>query len=176
MHSKKVKIGEVKLNDSNPRSISEVNFNKLKKSIKEFPEMLELRPIIVDENMVALGGNMRLAACKELGLKEVFVHKVIGLTEEQKKEFIIKDNISFGEWDWDMIANEWSINDLTDWSLDLPFNTESFTPSYEPSIDTSMVTQEEINKKAKELANQMLHDYKSQQVMCPNCGNEFSIS
>ena len=80
--------------------------------------MLELRPIVVDENMVVLGGNMRLKACKEAGLKEVWIEVAENLTEAQKKEFIIKDNVGFGEWEWDMLANEWDAMDLNEWGLD----------------------------------------------------------
>jgi site-specific DNA-methyltransferase (adenine-specific) len=82
--------------------------------------MLELRPIVVDENNIVLGGNMRLKACKEAGLKEVFIVKAEGLTELQKDEFIVKDNVGFGEWDWDMLANEWDVEKIQDWGLDLP--------------------------------------------------------
>jgi ParB-like chromosome segregation protein Spo0J len=81
--------------------------------------MLELRPIVVDENNIVLGGNMRLKACKEAGLKEVYIVKAEGLTELQKDEFIVKDNVGFGEWDWDMLANEWDVDQLTEWGLDV---------------------------------------------------------
>ena len=105
---KKVKITEVKTNKENPRLIKDNKFKKLKASLKEFPEMLKLRPIIVDENNIILGGNMRYKACQELNFKEVYILKAKDLTEEQKKEFIIKDNVGFGEWDWDILANRWS--------------------------------------------------------------------
>ena len=120
MKTEKVKISEVKPNDSNPRIIKDDKFKKLVRSIKEFPQMLEIRPIVVDENNIVLGGNMRLKACKEAGLKEVYIIKASELTEEQKQEFIIKDNVGFGEWDWDMIANEWDVEKVEDWGLDLP--------------------------------------------------------
>jgi DNA modification methylase len=116
----KVKISEVKTNPKNPRLIKDDKFKKLVKSIQEFPQMLELRPIVVDENNIVLGGNMRLKACKEAGLKEVFIVKADGLTELQKDEFIVKDNVGFGEWDWDMLANEWDTEKLDEWGLDLP--------------------------------------------------------
>jgi hypothetical protein len=102
----KVKISDVKTNPKNPRLIKDEKFKKLVKSIIEFPQMLELRPIVVDENNIVLGGNMRLKACKEVGLKEVFIVRANDLTEQQKDEFIVKDNVGFGEWDWDMLANE----------------------------------------------------------------------
>jgi len=120
MQVNKVNINEVKTNPKNPRLIKDDKFRKLVKSIQEFPEMLELRPIVVDENNIVLGGNMRLKACKEAGLKEVFIVKAEGLTELQKDEFIVKDNVGFGEWDWDMLANEWDVEKIQDWGLDLP--------------------------------------------------------
>jgi ParB-like chromosome segregation protein Spo0J len=122
----KVKIELVKSNPNNPRLIKDDKFRKLVNSIKTFPEMLELRPIIVNDDMIVLGGNMRLKACKEAGLKEVHIIKAFNLSEAQQAEFIIKDNIGFGEWDWDLIANEYDEHDLRSWGLDLPvFDTEA---------------------------------------------------
>jgi len=117
---KLVNIAEVKENPNNPRFIKDSKFKKLVKSIKAFPEMLEKRPIVVDEDMIVLGGNMRLKACKSAGLFEVWVDIAQGWTEEQKAEFIVKDNVGFGEWDWDILANEWDIDLLDEWGLDLP--------------------------------------------------------
>lgn len=113
-----VKLSEVIPNPNNPRQIKDEKFKKLVESIKNFPEMLSLRPIVVNDNMVVLGGNMRLKACKEAGLKEVPIIKASELTDEQQKEFIIKDNVGFGEWDWDQLANEWDVEQLTEWGLD----------------------------------------------------------
>ena len=115
-----VKISEVKANPNNPRTIKDEKFKKLVASIKGFPEMLSLRPIVVNDDMVVLGGNMRLKACKEAGIKEVPIIKASDLTDEQQKEFIIKDNVGFGDWDWDMLANEWDVEQLQDWGLDVP--------------------------------------------------------
>ena len=121
-----VKISKVKPNETNPRFIKDSKFKKLVKSIKEFPEMLKLRPIVVNKDMVVLGGNMRLKACKEAGLKEVYILKADNLTEEQQKEFIVKDNVGFGEWDWDILANDWDIKELEDWGLDgFPFDIDA---------------------------------------------------
>jgi DNA modification methylase len=117
---KLVNIAKVKENPSNPRFIKDGKFKKLVQSIKAFPEMLEKRPIVVDEDMVVLGGNMRLKACKSAGLFEVWVDMAEGWSQEQKDEFIIKDNDAFGEWDWDILANEWDVNLLYEWGLDLP--------------------------------------------------------
>ena len=115
-----VNIKEVKNNPNNPRLIKDDKFKKLVQSIKNFPEMLNIRPIVVNEDMIILGGNMRYKACLEAGLKEVPVIKVDSLSAEKQREFIIKDNVSGGEWDWDMLANEWESEELEEWGLDVP--------------------------------------------------------
>ena len=115
-----MKIQEIKSNPNNPRICKDHKFKQLVKSIQDFPQMLELRPIVIDENNMVLGGNMRLKACLEAGLTDVPVIHANNLTEAQKKEFIIKDNISFGEHDWDSLANEWNIIELDEWGLDIP--------------------------------------------------------
>lgn len=114
-----VKISEIKLNPNNPRLIKDDKFKKLVKSIQDFPEMLEIRPIVVNSDMIILGGNMRFKACKEAGLKEVPIIIADNLTEEQQKEFLIKDNVSGGEWDFEVLANEWDVEQLEDWGLDV---------------------------------------------------------
>ena len=129
---KRVPISQVIPNPTNPRIIKDDKFKKLVKSIEEFPQMLELRPIVVDSNMVVLGGNMRLKACIAAGLKEVPIIVADQLTDAQKGEFIIKDNAGFGEWDWDLLANEWDVEALTDWGLELPFDN---TPVLEAEED-----------------------------------------
>ncbi len=125
----RVDIRQIRPNPDNPRFIKGGKFEKLVKSIKEFPEMLELRPIVVNQDMVVLGGNMRLKACEEAGIEQVPIIFADNLTEEQQKEFIIKDNSSFGEWDWDLLANEWDTDLLEDWGIDLPVLLE------EPDMD-----------------------------------------
>ena len=147
-----VNIQEIRNNENNPRIIKDYKFKQLVKSIKEFPEMLKLRPIVVNSEMVVLGGNMRLKACREAGLNEVWILKADELTEQQQREFIVKDNVGFGEWDWDVLANEWDNQQLEDWGLDLPvlkdlkesdlFDIE--IPFYKPS---------EIKPEISELAN-----------------------
>jgi DNA modification methylase len=114
------KLTDIKSNPNNPRIIKDDKFKKLVASIKEFPQMLSLRPIVVNDDMIVLGGNMRLKACKEAGLKEVPVIKASDLNEDQQKAFIIKDNVGYGEWDWDMLANEWDAEELVEWGLDVP--------------------------------------------------------
>ena len=120
MKTIKVKISDIKLNPNNPRLIKDDKFAKLVQSVKEFPEMLEIRPIVVNSDMVVLGGNMRLKACKEAGIKEVPIIIADNLTEEQQREFLIKDNVSGGEWDWNLLANEWDTEQLIDWGVDIP--------------------------------------------------------
>ena len=120
MAIKKIDIEKIVPNDENPRYISEDSFQKLVKSLEEFPDMLEKRPLIIDENNVVLGGNMRLRALKEIGLKKIPIIIAEGWTEEQKKEFIIKDNLGFGQWDWDLLANEWDSDKLISWGMDVP--------------------------------------------------------
>jgi hypothetical protein len=113
-------IAKIKTNPDNPRVIKDDKFDKLVKSIQEFPEMLDLRPIVVNSDMMVLGGNMRLRACQKAGLKEVPVLKADDLTPEQQKRFIITDNASFGAWDYDVLANEWEVEDLEAWGVDVP--------------------------------------------------------
>jgi hypothetical protein len=126
---KLVKISEVKPNPKNPRIIKDGKFQKLVKSIQEFPDMLNKRPLIVftdvDGKYVVLGGNMRLKALNELKFKEIPIIIADEWTEEQKAEFLIKDNVGFGEWDWDSLANEWEVEKLDDWGLDLPIDLDA---------------------------------------------------
>jgi hypothetical protein len=122
-----MKINEIKSNPNNPRLIKNHKFKQLVKSIQDFPQMLELRPIVIDENNMVLGGNMRLKACIEAGLTDVPVIHANNLSEEKKKEFIVKDNVGYGEWNWDELANFWNVEELTEWGLDIPnFDTEGF--------------------------------------------------
>ena len=139
-----MRIEDIRPNPSNPRYISDDKFKKLVESIRSFPQMLELRPLVIDENNVVLGGNMRLRACIEAGLTDVPVKQVMNFTKEQKEEFIIKDNSSYGSWDWDMLGNEWDDMPLADWGIDLPTMEEK-----EPK------EAKDNSKGAKE---------------CPNCG------
>ena len=163
-----VKISKVKGNPSNPRIIKNDKFKKLVKSIQEFPEMLKLRPIVVDEDMIVLGGNMRLKASKDAGLKEVWIEVAEGLTEEQKKEFIVKDNVGFGEWEWDMLANEWDSVQLAEWGLDVWENQDDaivedddtytrkiVAPTYEPKNEKPVIDDLFNTQKADELINKI---------------------
>lgn len=132
-----VLTSKLKANPDNPRFIRDEKFNKLVQSLKDFPEMLDKRPVIIDEAFVILGGNMRYRAAKVIGLKHVPCQQVTDWTEEQKREFIIKDNVGFGEWDWDILTGEWDAEQLGEWGLDLPdFNAEDDEP-YELPSDTA---------------------------------------
>lgn len=118
-----IKLSSIKLNPNNPRVINSDKFKKLVKSIKDFPKMMELRPIVVNSDNIVLGGNMRLKALKELGYKEVpkeWIKNADDLTEDEQRQFIIKDNVGFGEHDWEMLQAEWDLSELEDWGLDIP--------------------------------------------------------
>mgnify|MGYP006093493329 FL=1 len=143
----KVKIDSIFENPDNPRTINKVKFKKLVKSVREFPEMLKLRPIVVNKEMGILGGNMRFKACQELKLKEVYIIQATDLTDSQVEQFIIKDNVGYGDWEWDMLANSWDIDKLEDWGVNVPTikNTELlsgleykpmyYEPTKEPNIN-----------------------------------------
>jgi hypothetical protein len=132
-----LKTSLINPNPNNPRIVKDYKYKALVKSIKEFPDMLNLRPIVVNKDMVVLGGNMRLRACKEAGLKEVPVIIADQLTEKEQREFTIKDNQGSGEWDWDMIANDWDIAELEDWDLKIP----------NMNVEDEIITSESMNNK-----------------------------
>lgn len=144
-----IKLTTIKSNPNNPRVIRDEKFKKLVKSIEEFPKMMALRPMVVNEDMVVLGGNMRLKALKDLGYKEVpndWVKSAKDLTEDEIRRFIIADNVGFGEHDWEMLANEWDVEELTDWGLDIPnFNAAD--------IDYSILDDESIDSQLDDMAN-----------------------
>jgi ParB-like chromosome segregation protein Spo0J len=145
MKIEKVKIGSIKTNPNNPRVIKDDKFKKLVQSVKDFPQMLDIRPIVVNDDMIVLGGNMRLKACIEAGIKEVSIIKASELTPEQQNEFIIKDNVGFGEWNWDDLANDWNAEKLTEWGLDV---------WQEPTnVDYSILDEENVEAQLNEMTN-----------------------
>lgn len=146
-----VAIDTLIANDINPRKIHQKQFEALKKSLQDFPDMRKMRPIVVDENFVVLGGHQRIYALKDLGYTEIDVLQVFGLTEKQKREFIIKDNTASGEWDTDILANNWEMEELEGWGL-TNFNFG------------------DIDKEPKEPASK---DDQSKTHICPNCDFEF---
>ena len=139
---KLVNIQQIIPNSDNPRLVNTAKFEKLKESIKNLPQMLELRPIVVDSNNIILGGNMRYKALVVLGYKEVYIIQAGNLTDEQKKEFIVKDNLNYGDWDYDILANAWDSYDLEKWGLDVWINEDDI----ETHIDTEEIEQKKDNK------------------------------
>jgi hypothetical protein len=147
---KTIKLTSIKPNPNNPRYITEAKFEALKRSIRDFPEMMALRPMVVDEQGMVLGGNMRLKALSELGYEDIpaaWVIKAKDLTEEQRQEFLIKDNVGFGAWDWDMLGNDWQAEMLIDWGLDVPAFSNSDTLQKVNSTDTEWVGMPEFEAK-----------------------------
>ena len=152
MQIKKVKITSIKPNKANPRIIKDFKFGKLVKSIRQFPEMLKIRPIVVNKENVILGGNMRYKASLEAGLEEVYIIQANDLTDEQQAEFIIKDNVGFGEWDWDELANQWDIDKLSDWGVDVPFSEEEVEEMTNPeNADTENIFATELDAESNYL-------------------------
>ena len=151
-----MKLSQIKANPNNPRVLRDEKFQKLKKSIEEFPKMMELRPIVIDENNTILGGNMRFRALQDLGYKEIedsWVKKANELTEKQKQEFIIKDNVSFGEWNWEDLANEWEVELLNEWGLNLP--------DFTAEVDYSILDEEDTGESLQNMTDGV---YKSIQI------------
>ena len=135
-----MKLSDIKMNPSNPRVIKDERFEKLKKSISEFPAMLALRPLVINSDNVVLGGNMRLKALKELGYKDIsdeWVKRADALTDEEQRRFIIADNVGFGEHDWAMLATEWDTDELSDWGLDIP--------NWSAGMDENSMTDEDVD-------------------------------
>ena len=147
-----MKISEIKPNPNNPRLIKDDKFKKLCQSLRDFPEMLELRPIVVNRDNIILGGNMRYKAAKEIGLKDIPVKVADNLTPEQEREFLIKDNTSGGEWDWELLANEWNSEELEAWGLDLPI-TKDLNEKDLFDIEIPFYTPSDIQPEINELAN-----------------------
>ena len=137
-----IRLEDVQTNPNNPRTITDEKLQKLKNSIREFPQMLELRPLILNKDNVVLGGNMRLRALQELGYTEVPFIRVEDLTEEQQEEFVIKDNLSYGQWDWDILEQTWEKDLLLDWGMDIPDNKFANTGEAEEDDYTGAVPTE----------------------------------
>ena len=139
MNATNIPIGRLRANPTNPRVLRDDKFAKLKQSLQDFPDMLNKRPIVAvtdaDGKFMVLGGNMRLRACQDLKMKEVPVILADEWTEEQRREFIIKDNVGFGEWDWDQLANEWDADQLGEWGMDLPGPTQGEGEAPDPFAD-----------------------------------------
>ena len=157
----KLNIAAINPNEENPRFITDAKFKKLVKSIKDFPEMLEARPLVIDEDNVVLGGNMRLKALKAAGVFEIPVKRVEGWTSEQKKEFIIKDNLGYGEWDWELVANIWEVEEIAEWGLDIPqFGVEDLGNPFEAEVSKNITFKIEVTcdnqRKQEKLYNELI--------------------
>lgn len=143
-----MKLSEIKVNKSNPRIIKDEKFKKLIKSLEDFPKMMEFRPIVVNDDGMILGGNMRYRALLDLGYKEVpdnWVKKASDLTDDEKRRFIIVDNLSFGEHDWDALANEWDSEELEEWGLDVP--------TFATDVDYSILDDEDLSEQLEDMQN-----------------------
>jgi len=151
---KKVKLSEIKLNSDNPRTITEKAMDNLVKSLQDFPDMMKLREIVVDENYIVLGGNMRLLALQKSGAKDCTAKIVKGLTVEQKREFMIKDNSGFGIFDMDALANSWGDVPLVEWGVDIPKHWSS--PPEDGPVEDPEPERPQI-------------------IICPKCEHEFSV-
>lgn len=150
MEIKQVPLSAIQPNPANPRIIRDDNFKKLLQSIKDFPEMRDAREIVVNKDMVILGGNMRYRAMQEAGIKEAII-KIVDWSEEKQKEFIIKDNLESGEWEWEKLANEWEQEKLEEWGVDMP---KWDAPDEEKKEDGELKTKDK--------------------VICPSCQLEFT--
>ena len=177
-----MKISEIKPNPNNPRLIKDDKFKKLCQSLRDFPEMLELRPIVVNRDNIILGGNMRYKAAKEIGLKDIPVKVADNLTPEQEREFLIKDNTSGGEWDWELLVNEWNSEELEAWGLDLvgfDENVEDFGEDFSLADGDKAPFQQMTFTLADEQAEQIknaITDIKATEEYkyCETLGNENS--
>lgn len=155
-----IQLNSIKVNSDNPRLIKKEKFAKLVASIKDFPKMMELRPIVVDKNMVILGGNMRYRALKEAGFKEIdqsWVKIADGLTEEEKRRFVIEDNVSDGDWDWEKLANEWDIPQLNEWGLDIANFNQPINP------DEEWLNMPEFNQENLQAFKRVIINFSSQE-------------
>jgi hypothetical protein len=156
VETKQVKLSALKLNPNNPRRIGNKEMERLVKSLQEFPDMLSIREIVVDETMTVLGGNMRLLALKKSGVKECTAKIVSGLSPAQKREFIIKDNSAFGEWDMDLLSSSWGDLPLVDWGVDFPEDLLKAPPE---------ITEDQSGLKST-----------CEQQECPKCGFKWNTN
>lgn len=179
MRKEQIDINLIIENKSNPRTIREAKLNKLIKSIEALPQMLEARPIVVNKEMVVLGGNMRLMACKKLGLEKVWVVVADNLTPEQEKEFIIRDNVNHGEWDWEALANEWEAENLNDWGMDvwIPDHEAEFKPVIHPTTKPFVVSEDDFERAQTSFGSDVSKGNTKELVgcTCPNCSYEFNV-
>jgi len=179
MKKELIDIDLIKENDKNPRSISDDKFARLVKSIESLPEMLEARPIVLNKDLLVLGGNMRLSACKHLKMKKVWVVIADNLTAEQEREFLVKDNVNSGEWDWAILANEWEATVLNEWGMDVwvAEHDDSFKPTVNPVSKPFEVTLVEFSSAEGNFGSNVNLGNRKEMVgcKCPTCNYEFNI-
>ncbi len=167
-----MKINEIHLNPKNPRIIKDEKYQKLKKSIKEFPKMMKLRPIVVDDNMTIIGGNMRYRILQDLGYKEIpegWVVKASELTEEEKRRFIITDNLPYGDWNWEILGNEWELGELEEWGMELP----EIDLKKDEDIEEQDAPIE--NKDLIKVENGDIYKLNKHRIMCADCTDKINI-
>lgn len=165
-----LKPHQIKSNPKNPRVIQDDKFKRLVKSLQDFPEMADVRQVVVNQDNMILGGNMRFKAMIAAGWKEIPVRKV-DWPEDKQQEFIIKDNASSGDWDFDKLANEWDSDLLKEWGA----LGNTFEPKLNPNFGADEVNKEQIEKRAQELADQMVKQRSKVDTICPACGEEFQL-
>jgi hypothetical protein len=170
--TKMVQLKDLKPNPNNPRIIRDEKFKKLVKSLTHFPEMLFARPIVVNSEMVIIGGNMRYKAAVEAKLNPVPVF-IADWDEQGQKEFTIKDNSSAGEWDWEVLANSWENDDLKEWGVLPDF---AYTPEFNPGTQMGDVTEDDIANRQRQIEEGLNAGNSYKQVCCPECGHEFNIA
>lgn len=169
-------LTNLQLNPKNPRTITAKAFEQLKAKIKRNPDGLTAQRIVYRDNII-VAGNQRWRAVNALGLElnPEWFKDATGWTDEQIREYIISSNLSDGDWDWDILSNEWDAQLLEDWGLTPPIWKENFEPNVSPSLSTSAVTEEQIQAKARQLAEQMVKERSTLDAICPECGNEFEF-
>lgn len=166
-------IKDIKPNPDNPRLIKDDKFKQLVKSLKDFPEMAQVREVIVNKDHVILGGNMRFRAMQEAGWKDIPV-RVVDWSPEKQREFIIKDNVPGGEWDWAMLANEWDQEVLIDWGLD---KLDQWSPTLNPDSHLNSTSRADVEKKeASLMSNFDGKEDNKKSVICPYCTEEFFVN
>mgnify|MGYP003403002442 FL=1 len=170
-------VGNIKPHPNNPREIKDEKFKQLVKSIQDFPEMLSLRPLVcytdtVDSKLIIIGGNQRYAAAIELGYTELPVMTADDLSPAQRNEFLIKDNLSYGDWDKE-ILKDWAPESLDDWGVELP--QLHFSPTYNPTPSSGSMTDEKLQHAGNDLAGAFKHERAKYEVCCPNCTEIFFI-
>lgn len=172
-----MKLSKLKMNPNNPRKIAPHALQKLMDSIERDPDFMVLRPIVYDpETMQVLGGNQRLAALRKLGHKDIpdqWAVPAENLTPEQKRRFVLADNGQFGEWDFDILEMEWGDLELADWGIELPEMDVKYDPVINPNVAINEISDDDIKNANISPRTQDAKEYRD--VICPRCGEEFTV-